>query len=251
MWHNIGFEDFPDAFFQYKYDTDYFYVKCELYAPRLSGGRVYACSGSNKLCLGTLAESGALLTLDKAYPLTFLRSHEIDTDNLSHFSIELPGCPPANSYLLSAPDPAVSRAQKLLDSMPHIAHAGIAEENICRIHHTLSALSQHSLPFVSDFTWYIIEDIRQTFSLSSIGHIVFTSAFMQSFAMYGQWFFGVCDTRELFAVCIKSADSLPNPMSNALDCDVTFPADLPNETYHVVGIALYDDGQYFCRVNPQ
>lgn len=249
MWHNIGFEDIPDAFFQYKYDTDYFYVKCELYAPNLSGSRVYVCSGSNKLSLGTLSESGALLTLDKSYPLTFLRSHEIDAANLSHFSIELPQGSPVNSYPLSSPDPALLRAQKILDSMPHTEYAGIGEENICRIHRTLSSLNQQSLPFESDFTWYIVDDIKQTFSLSSIRHIVFTPAFMQSFAVYGHWFFGVCDIREIFAVCIKSDDSLPNPMSNALDCDITFPSDLPSEHYHIVGIALYDEGQYFCKIN--
>lgn len=246
MWQNIFFEACPDSLFQYKYDDSYFYVKCEIFSQKFTDGNVYACCGSSKLNLGTLKGSQGLLSLDKSYPLAYLRSHGIEINNLTHFSLSAPDGFYINSNLLSAPDPAITRAEKLLSSMSRPASPGEADEHIHQIRQLTLNLPKENLPFLPEYEWYRVSDIKQTFSLSAIEHIVFTPSFMQSFVRSGCWFLGDCSNTNIFALCIATDSSFPNPMENALDCCRTFPT--ISALYCVVGIGLFEDGQYFCKI---
>ena len=246
MWNNISFKSCSDAFFQYKFEDDMFLIKCELYCPSLTGGKVYAHNGDTKCCLGSLKYDKGLLLLDRTYPISFLNSNGIQKDELTHFSIETSGGDIILSYPVNSVGNTLDEAQKLLDKMKDAPSKDKAREITNGIKEKICTLKKETLPFLPDFEWYRVENTRETFSLSAIRHIVFSPPFMQNFEISGCWFIGYNEKNNIFALSIKSKASLTNPMENALDCCVSFDGE--GEKYYVVGIGLYDDGQYFVRL---
>ncbi len=246
MWQNVSFEKGSEILFKYKYDDDIFCIKCRLNLPEFDGGSVFACYGSERLSLGTLKKDEFAMSLEKSYPVSFLRSQGIDPEELTHFAIESQSGVALASFPLKSTDPAIERAEKILESMSSSPSPDAAEAHINFVHGSAQALSKETLPFLTEFTWHRVDDIKQTFSLSAIEHIVFTPAFMQSFVRSGCWLLGTSEKKNVFAMCIATDSSFPNPMQNALDCCRTFATE--NALYCVIGIGLYDDGQYFCRL---
>lgn len=246
MWNNISFKSCSDAFFQYKIEDDMFLIKCELYSPSLTGGKVYAHSGDTRCCLGSLKYDKGLLLLDRTYPISFLISNGIQKDAITHFSIETSGGDIISSYPLDSFGNTLDEAQKLLDKMKDAPAKDKAQQVSDEIKQKIRTLKKEALPFLPDFEWHRVDDINDAFSLSAIRHIVFSPPFIQSFENSLYWLFGYNEKENIFAVCIKSKSFLPNPMENALDCCVSF--DTEKEKYYVVGIGLYDDGQYFVRL---
>ncbi len=246
MWNNISFKSCSDAFFQYKIEDDMFLINCELYNPSLTGGKVYAHNGDTKCCLGSLKYDKGLLLLDRTYPISFLNSNGIQKDEITHFSIETSIGDNILSYPLDSAGNTLDEAQKLLDKMKDTPSKNKAREISNETKEKICTLKKETLPFLPDFEWYRVENTREAFSLSAIRHIVSSPSFMRSFENSRCWFIGYSEKNNVFAVCIKSKSFLPNPMENALDCCVSF--DAHEETYYVVGIGLYDDGQYFVRL---
>jgi|GEM_PF-6472424 len=246
MWQNVSFEKGYEILFKYKYDDEFFCIKCRLNQAKFDGGTVYACHEGERLSLGTLKKDEIALCLEKSYPVSFLRSQGIDPESLTHFEIESLSGDILASFPLKPTDPAIERAEKILESMSSTPSPDDAEAHINLVHVTAQELSKEKLPFLTKFTWHRVDDIKQTFSLSAIEHIVFTPAFMQSFVRSGYWLLGTSDAKNVFAMCIATDSSFPNPMQNALDCCRTFATE--NALYCVIGIGLYDDGQYFCKL---
>lgn len=246
MWQNVSFEKGYEILFEYKYDDDIFCIKCRLNQAKFDGGIVYACHEDKRLSLGTLKKDEFALCLEKSYPVSFLRSQGIEPEALTHFAIQSQSGDELTSSPLKSTDPAIERAEKILESMSSSPSPDAAEAHINLVHKSAQALSKEKLPFLTEFTWHRVDDIKQTFSLSAIEHIVFTPAFMQSFVRSGCWLLGTGDEKNVFAMCIATDSSFPNPMQNALDCCSTFATE--NALYCVIGIGLYDDGQYFCRI---
>lgn len=246
MWQNVSFEKGYEILFEYKYDDEFFCIKCRLNQAKFDGGIVYACRESERLSLGTLKKDEFALSLEKSYPVSFLRSQGIEPEALTHFAIQSQSGDELTSSPLKSTDPAIERAEKILKSMSSAPSPDDAEAHINLVHKSAQALSKEKLPFLTEFTWHRVDDIKQTFSLSAIEHIVFTPAFMQSFVRSGCWLLGTGDEKNVFAMCIATDSSFPNPMQNALDCCSTFATE--NALYCVIGIGLYDDGQYFCRL---
>ncbi len=246
MWNNISFRSCLDAFFQYKIEDDMFLIKCELYCPSLTGGKVYAHNDDTKCCLGSLKYDKGLLLLDRTYPMSFLISNGIQKDEITHFSIETSGGDVITSYPLNSVGNTLDEAQKLLDKMKDAPSKDKAREISNEIKQKICTLKKDALPFLPEFEWYRVEDRKEGFSSSAIRHIVFSPQFMQCFEFSGCWFIGYSEKNNVFALSIKGNSYLPNPMENALDCCVSFDAE--KEKYYVVGIGLYDDGQYFVRL---
>jgi len=246
MWQNVSFEKGYEILFEYKYDDDILCVRCRLNQANFDGAMVYACYGSKRFSLGTLKKDEFALRFEKSYPASFLHSHGIYADAITHFAIQSQNGDELISLPLSSADPAIERAEKILESMSSSPNPEKAEAHINLVHQSVQALVKEKLPFASEFIWHRVDDIKQTFSLSAIEHIVFTPAFMQSFIKSGCWFLGTGNAKNVFAMCIATDSSLPNPMQNALDCCQSFKAE--NTLYCVIGIGLYDDGQYFCRL---
>ncbi|MBR2404138.1 MAG: hypothetical protein IKA95_00560 [Clostridia bacterium] len=246
MWQNVSFEKGSEILFEYKYDDEILCIRCRLNQADFDGAMVYACYGSEKFLLGTLKKDEFALRFEKSYPMSFLRSHGIKPEALTHFEIQSHSGDVLTSFPLKPTDPAIERAEKILESMSSSPSPEDAEAHINLVHKSVQALSKEKLPFASEFIWHKVDDIKQTFSLSAIEHIVFTPAFMQSFIKSGCWFLGTGNAKNVFAMCIATDSSLPNPMQNALDCCQSFKAE--NALYCVIGIGLYDDGQYFCRL---
>ncbi len=246
MWNNVSFISCPDAFFEYKFDGDMFMINCELYSAHLTGGKVRVHADGAVCELGSLKYDRGLLLLERTYPISFLRSNGIETEKITHFSIEASDGEIIASYPLGTLGNTLDDAQKLLDKMkaPSVGEDSkiIAQE----IRQKIKKLKKETLPFMPDFVWHRVDDIHETFSLSAIRHIVSDSSFVHCFKESGFWLVGYMQGEDIFAVCIKGEDSLQNPMENALDCCVGFEAE--GKTYYVVGIGLFDDGQYFVRV---
>ena len=245
MWNNISFRDCPDAFFQYKFDTDMFFIKCEMYQPSLSGGSVCVHIGDVRCVLGSLKNDKGLLFLDRIYPLSFLSSNGIDKDAITHFSVETSDGTTITSYSLGDIKSSLDSARKLLDNMK-APLCEDAEKIANATRQKISFLPKVSLPFLPDFKWHMVDNTQETFSLSAIWHIISSSSFLQSFENTHLWFIGYREDDNIFSVCMKTGVYLPNPMENALDCCVSF--DDEGERYYAVGIGLFDDGQYFVRL---
>ena len=244
MWNNISFKACSDAFFQYKIDGDLFFIKCELYNPSLKGGKVRVHSKSSECELGSFKSDRGLLLLDKTYPVSFLVSNGIEADAITHFSIETSD---GNVILSEMPNELINtleNAKNLLDKMKDAPSYEMAQSIINEIKIKISSFKKETLPFLKDFEWHRVEDIKEVFSLSAIRHIVFSPSFLQSFEKSGFWLMGYRDN--IFAICIKGEKDLPNPMENALDCCVSFEEN--ENLYYAVGLGLFDDGQYFLRL---
>jgi len=246
VWENVSFKECSDVFFEYKFDGDMFMIKCELYSQFFCGGRV-CVHGSDKMCeLGSLKYDKGLLLLERTYPVSFLNSHGIEKEALTHFSIETSDGGVISSYPLGDFGSTLDKAQKLLDDMK----VPVLEENAGDfVRETIEKIKRHTkenLPFLPEFEWYRVENEKETFSVSSIGHIISSYQFLQCFERFGFWYIGYKNDDSIFAVCINGGSYLPNPMENAIDCCVSFETD--TEKYFVVGIGLFDDGQYFVRL---
>ena len=246
MWNNVNFSSCSDAFFQYKFDDDMFFIKCELYSPILTGGKVSVHS-DNSICeLGSLKYDGTLLVLDRTYPVSFLLSNGIDKEAITHFSIETSDGNVFLSYPLSGHDVVLDNAQKLLNEMKGLAKKEDAKKFSDQTRERIKKLKITTLPFLPEFEWHIVEDEKESFLSSAIRHIVMAPQFLLSFEKTGFWIIGFKQDDDIFAVCIKGEPHLPNPMENAMDCCVSFEE--ADKKYYVVGIGFFDDGQYFVRL---
>ena len=247
MWQEYKFENIPELELKYKSDAENFCVVCSCESKSLAGASIFVCSGDASLNLGSLSKNEIGCGLSKTYPLAYVLSSGIDVANISCFFVE--------EYLKEKPlpmsteddDPSVVRARELLNSFKNFPTNPLeCQSHIACVKKTLNNYQKSNLNIMAGFEFYKIDDIKESFSLSSVSHITHTAGFMQCFAVSGCWFFGVCDSKDLFAICIEAYESCSNPMANAMDCVSVIQNG--NSVYCIVGIELCDDGQYFCKL---
>jgi len=245
----LSFAAFPESKLAYQWDDNYFYVDCSLGCREAVGAKLYINSVNdgtlNTLFLGSLTTDNA--SVSKSYPLSYLEDGDISPDLVSFFSVCMPDGVMHSSQTAPGFDSSLANAAQVLSSIGgNVDYSREAELCIINITHTLQTLPQAELPVFTEFMWHKIEDIRCTFSLSSIEHIVFDSAFVRAFASSGVWYMACTSSKNIFAVCVVCREDGGNPMSNVSDCVLT--ADAGGMRYYCVGIGLFDDGQYFCRL---
>ena len=111
MWNDVYFDSFKDIFFQYKYEGDLFFIKCEIYRPESESAKVWAKTEREPILLGTLKSEKGFLILEKTYPVSFLIS---DADAELEFYIEF-----ENGYMIKSQknDTTLENANEILESL--------------------------------------------------------------------------------------------------------------------------------------
>ena len=224
-----------------------------------SGKKLYVITnGGDSLCVGGFSPSGGSLFLKKTYSMSYFASNRIYTDDIFGFEVDYEEA--ENTSLQSAiekdkdidytKDFAYSRAREVLDSLKSKHdYSFVAGEIRKEISAKLKVYEKTEMNFLKDYIWYEITDIRETFGLSSLEHIIFNEFFVRAYAKSGKWFFGCTNDKGMYAVCISCTTELPNPMANALDCCRVFKNEGTNEICYVVGVGVFDDGQYFYKAD--
>ena len=244
-------------------NSGYVYIKCiapkELYSNET---RLYVKSFSGEnLAVGKMSERNGELCLEKSYSMSYFASNRIYIDDICGFDTE----PEETEEFLQADgfegeciynrkndyedDSAYNRASGVLNSIKpnrdYSAEAKFARDSIsCE----LKKHKQISFEFSKNYIWYEIDEIYQSFNLTSVEHIIFSEFFVRAYAKSGKWFFGVSSDEGMYAVCAFCPRGMPNPMENALDCFVSFEDKSLNGEYFVVGVGVFDDGQFFYRI---
>lgn len=250
MQSTVAFDAFPSSELKYRWDDSLFYIDCCLACPDATGGKLYinADSGGEraKLFLGSLATERA--SVSKSYPMTYLADGGILLDAITCFSVEMPEGEVYLSQRLDAPDPAIAGAVRALSGLSdRVDYREEAAFCIKKISEFIKTLPRAQLPALPKFSWHRVEDVRCTFSLTSFEHIVFDSAFVRAFANGGEWYISQTEDKNIFALCVGCPASYPHPMINVSDC--AFFVESAGKKYFCVGIGLFDDGQYFCRLS--
>ena len=209
-----------------------------------------SADGMAEFNFGSFSENQNVLSVDKFYTLSYLAENFIFPKNLSHFIIEADGLckytfyPPNINTEIE--DASLTLAKNTLESLKS-QNSGC--ENIpgllASIRNSLNQYKQVSLPLMSDFSWYQVNDSRECFNLSSVNHLKESDGFNVNLP----WFFGKSADERVYAMAVEGEKGGVNPLSNADDCTVSYVSSSSDRAYFVVGILLLDDGQYFCRTD--
>ncbi len=250
MWINCDLEDRWDTEINYKSEDGYFYVEARSSCPAINENTVLSAhfDGEKRqnFEIGNFFTDNGIFKINKKYSLSYLESMDIDIFLLSRFSVELSENEVMDAYPLKT-DKSISGAREILKSIRGNTDCRKeAAETINKISENVLNYRQNNLPFLSEYTWYLIDDKAECFSASSIYHVLKSEGFNGSIP---PWYFGVSNKDRLYAMAVKCDNKSPNPMSNANDCTMLFADDKNNCIYYVVGIMFLDDGQYFCRLN--
>ncbi len=245
MWNDVYFDGYADVFFQYKFSDDMFYLKCELYRPDLLGASVWVSFADNSLFLGSLKRDKGFLTLDKTYPVSFLESNNIEKDSPFSFIIKSDDGHILESVRKEEKDRALKNADDILESLKEKSGTIDITPFAENIEKRLSRYKKETPFGFREFEWFMIDNITEDFGLSSVSHITQSLSFLKTFSLEEKWFFGK-ESINTYAICIKDNPNCPPPMENALDCCVTIESE--SGKFHIVGIGLFEDGQYFLRL---
>ncbi|MBQ4526689.1 MAG: hypothetical protein II998_01315 [Clostridia bacterium] len=229
--------------------------------PQNTTPKLSVCTKSgNSLCLGSFAKCDGRLCLNKSYPVSYFEANNIFIDDISHFYIS--DCVGQNDSEKSDDghasvkdtdtytgyDDALKRAEDILNFMS--TGGDFIEESKAlkkTIDEKFSKVTSFVFPWLNGFLWIEMNDIRQTFGISALEHVMFNEFFVRAYAKSGRWYLGKASGDGLYAVCIECEKNAPNPMVNALDCAIEHSG-LNDSKYFVVGIGLFSDGQYFYKI---
>ncbi|MBE7050800.1 MAG: hypothetical protein E7394_08600 [Ruminococcaceae bacterium] len=231
--------------FMYEIDDGNF--KTDFFVPGydLKNEKVYLKSTDKKsvgVCLGTLSERKGGCCLLKSYPVSFLETNGVNLSKEFLISVK-------NEEPKVLSDPAIERAQNILDNHP----SGKEEKELSSIHRkvlkeTLSGFEKADLPFLKEFTFHKIDNIKHPFNLSSIDHIVLTKEFVSAFVKRGVWYMGEKEDCQIFPLVIARFKDEPDPMMIVSDSYGTYEDKESGLIYHITGIGVLEDGQYFCKI---
>lgn len=237
--------------FKYSIEGEFFSISCRHNLPHLGNAKVFAYSPKNPsdaLCLGTFSKQEDTYSLKKTYPLSFFKANGIDTDNQDSvcFFVKSDDTD-MNPEEENLEDQAIERAKKLV-CPPYESQGKEGEALRCMNHITRCLLNYPSsaIPQIKDFDFYIIDNVKHPFNLSSIDHIICSPGFVPAFLKSGCWYLGKKDGSDILAVCICTESADTDPFDNVSDCKVTFRQ---NDCFcHMVGVELCEEGQYFCKL---
>ncbi len=244
MWKKANAEGI-DGEFLYELEDGHFQTDFFVRGNELKNRKVYIKSIDEEnegVCLGTLSEGKGGCYLSKSYPVSFLEMNGAD------FSKKFVIClkKDADDVLL---DPAVTRAKDLLNNHPIDEKGKELSKNHQKImRKELRNFEKVSLPFLKDYTFYKIDNIKHPFPLSSIDHVVFTKEFVSVFVKRGEWYIGEREDSEIFPLVIGKYESEPDPMPLVSDSYCRYNDRDSGLIYHIIGIGVFDDGQYFCKI---
>ncbi len=259
MGQKVFFKPGDDSWVEYAIENDFLSIRCVVNKNNCEVGTslyIYDAEGKN-LCLGTLSASNECYSISKSYPVSYLHFQGIDTENITGFVLKKD-----NQNLIStmeqteiitsstadeSEDPALTRAKNLLSGFGGGDYSNEAKEYLELITDRLKNYPVKTISLVPGFSWYVINDIKETFQLSGIEHLIFCESFIRFFAKTGEWYMGKGEEQGMFALAIEAESESVNPFSNGADCSRFVSAD--NGTgYWIVGLGLFSDGQYFCRI---
>ena len=246
MADSFLFEDYPQAFLNSAIKDDKLMIDCTMNSADLTGASLYAHDDSDAcLLLGSLVAENA--RLKKSYPLSFVTDSGLDPFRIWFFGIVLPNGDQKFSQKRELPDSALTGAHRTLYNLRKDGsgdNGDTAREYISKISQKINTFPKKELPTFCGYNWHAVDDIKCTFYVSAFEHIVFDTMFVRAFATAGEWYISETEKENIFAVCIYSHDSLPDPMRCVSDCAVS--EKYGSGRYHMVCVGLYDDGQYFC-----
>lgn len=243
------------------YDGEFVHIESRIANLSKDGlPRLNVCTQTGKrLCLGSFGKHNGEMHLGKSYPVSYFEANDIFIDDISHFYVsdvdirnekervgeDLDSINSGNNTA----DEALERAKNILNSLPGEMdwheEAKITRE---RINSLFDNSFTVEFPEIKGFSWIEINDIRNTFELSILEHIVFNEFFVRAFVKSGKWYFGKSASDGFYAVCIYCNINDPNPMVNALDCVNEYCDNAKGVRQIVVGIGIFDDGQYFYKI---
>lgn len=256
MWIKTNFGFDTNSEIKYSYEDDNFIVECAIEKECLSECSklfVYSYSdmNENKLLLGTLIESDDMYVLSKSYSEQYMLSHGIECNKISHFAVTSPDGKILKSYVEPSKDTrifedrSIENAKKALitvrDKNISCLDAKHAFENLVL---QCSKYKNYPENIYGKYSWYVIDDIKENFGLSSVKHLIYCQSFMNNYIKYGKWYFGIKDNTRFCAAAAECGGG--TVFENALDC--TSYTECGGKTYCVVGIGLFDDGQYFYKI---
>lgn len=259
MSKKMFFESDYASWVEYDFENDFLNIDCVVNINKSEKGASLFLVDNNgtTLNLGTLSVSDKCSSLSKSYPLSYLRFQEIDYENIKGFEIDKD-----EKLILStfeqnvktsiastdeSEDPALVRAKEILGGLGSADYSCEANEYISSVNKRINSYCEKNITEIPGFKWYIIDDIKETFNLTSVEHLIFCENFVRLFAKNGEWYFGVGEKPGVYALCIKSCSKTVIPFQNASDCTKFIPVD-EFCGYWIVGIGLFSDGQYFCRL---
>lgn len=258
MWIKTDFGTDINAEITYSYDDDNFSVSCTFDKTLISdNSKLYVYSyfseRENELPIGTLSVSFDKYTLSKSYTRSYVSSHKIDCSAISHFSVVSPDGRIYKAYCVkdkfdAAPeDSAITNAREKLMSLKNGRMDAEGEKRaISNIAGRLANYDRSSDKISDGYTWYEISDIKENFNLSSIKHLIYCRGFMNGFVKFGKWYFGISPDEHLYAVAVRNLNDNGIVFENASDCVCIFGSD--EIKYSAVGIGLFEDGQYFYKI---
>ena len=245
MWKNVQPEGMAGEFL-YKIEDGYFYADFFVKGYDLKNKKVYLKSIDKEddgVCLGTLSEGKGGCYLSKSYPLSFLEMNGADLSEKIVVSVN-------KNKEDFATDPALKRAEDLLNNHPCDETHKKLSKNYCEIiRKNLQNFGKVSLPFLKGYSFHKIDNIKHPFLLSAIDHVVFTKEFVSVFAKRGEWYVGENEDSRIFPLVIGRYETEPDPMPLVSDSYITYSDVESGLIYHIIGIGVFDDGQYFCKID--
>ena len=256
MWQETFFDLCEKTEIKYKINDDFFEVKCFSTSDKInSASRLYAVFFHNddniNFELGIFNYENGRHFVEKKYSISYLQNNGIDTNNFSHFVINISDNQTMVSHSCKTDkiDDSLIRAQKTLNSLKKSYEPDIAKKIIENISARTSIYNEIKLPILYDFKWFAVDNKYEFFGLSGIEHLMQSEGCTQGNFNNNLWFFGAASDERIYAVAVKCNESALNPLTNASDCVVKYTVPDSDYVYYVVGILVLDDGQYFCRLS--
>lgn len=243
MWKNAQ-TDGIDGEFLYKLEEGHFQTDFFVKGYDLKNKKVYLKpedGNSDGVCLGTLSECRNGCHLSKSYPTSFLEMNGVDFSKNFVISVK-----EVEENIFN--DPSVKRAHDLLNNHPCSEKEVELSKDAKKImRKKLRDFEMVSLPFLKNYKFYRIDNIKHPFPLSSIDHVVFTKEFVSVFAKRGEWYVGENKDSEIFPLVIAKSENESDPMPLVSDSYAIYDDKETGLIYYIIGIGAFDDGQYFCK----
>jgi len=248
MWINCDADSEFDIDIKYYTDSEYFSVSSTFEfsdckdKPRLDAF-FYSDEDFKKFTVGNYNCDNGKYTLQKKYSISYLAQNNVDADKISHFKLYM-GDNNITLYPANKKDNSIYGDRAIIRAKELLLDEFIKEKSIDASDYINSLVTSYKmikLPFMKDYTWYLIDNMNQTFGLSAIEHIMWE--------LKGKtkvWYFGISQNERIFAVAVKSDSDNVNLFPDEDDCTVIYCNNKKSEFYFVIGLLLLDDGQYFC-----